>query len=390
VPKFGPAPDTTRYSEGVLALALLALVAGSLVYCVLTVIAAEHYTSARPAGADSLPPISVLKPLAGVDLGLEENLRSFFQQKYPRYELLFAVRSAEDPAIAVVEKLRAEFSSVPSSLIVTGEPPYPNAKVFSLDRMRAAAKYDLLVMADSDVRVTPALLMTCASEFQDEKVGLVTCPYRAVPGESFWSRLEAIGLNTEFVSGVLVARLIDGMHFAIGPTIVARRQALADIGGFAALKDFLAEDFVMGKLVAELGWRVLLSSYVIEHHIGSQPFGANMKHRLRWNRSTRRSRPWGYIGQIFTNPLPLALLFTAAVPAWWPVFFVAVGFRAAAAWAAAVRVLDDPLTRRNWWLVPLQDLASFLLWVGAFFGNTILWRGRKYELLPDGRFRLAK
>jgi ceramide glucosyltransferase len=135
---------------------------------------------------------------------------------------------------------------------------------------------------------------------------------------------------------------------------------------------------------------VILSSYVIEHRIGSQRLMANLKHRLRWNRSTRRSRPWGYIGQIFTNPLPLALLFTAVVPAWWPVFFVATGFRAAAAWAAAVRVLDDPLTRRNWWLVPLQDLASFVLWVGAFFGNTILWRGRKYELLRDGRFRLAK
>jgi ceramide glucosyltransferase len=374
----------------VFSLALLALVAGSLVYCVLIVIAAEHYAAAQPAGADSLPPISILKPLAGVDLDLEDNLRTFFQQKYPRYELLFAVRSAEDPAIQVVEKLRAEFSSVPSQLIVTGEPPYPNAKVFSLDRMRAAAQYDLLVMADSDVRVTPALLATCAAEFQDKQVGLVTCLYRAVPGESFWSRLEAIGLNTEFVSGILVARLIDGMHFAIGPTIVARRQALADIGGFGALKDYLAEDFVMGKLVAELGWRVMLSSYVIEHHIGSQPFAANMSHRLRWNRSTRRSRPWGYIGQIFTNPLPLALLFTAVVPAWWPVFFVATGFRAAAAWAAAVRVLDDPLTRRNWWLVPLQDLASFVLWVGAFFGNTILWRGRKYELLRDGRFRLAK
>jgi ceramide glucosyltransferase len=373
----------------VLALLWLALVAGSLIYCVLTVIAAEHYSAVRPPQAEHLPPISVLKPLAGVDLGLEENLRSFFEQKYPNYELLFAVRSADDPAIGVVERLRAAFPAVPSTLIVTGEPPYPNAKVFSLHCMAAAARHDLLLMADSDVRVTPALLATIAAEFQDPKTGVVTCPYRAVAGASFWSRLEAIGLNTEFLGGVLVARLIEGMHFALGPTLAARRQALADIGGFDAVKDYLAEDFVLGKLAAELGWRVILSSYVIEHHIGSQPFVANVKHRLRWNRSTRRSRPFGYFGQIFTNPLPLALIFCAAIPEWWPVFPVAAAFRALSARATAGRVLADPVTRANWWLVPVQDCASFVLWLAAFYGNTILWRGRKYRLLRDGRFQLV-
>ena len=370
-----------------LSLVLLALVAGSLVYCVLTVIAAEHYSSVHPPQAEVLPPISVLKPLAGIDLGLEENLRTFFEQKYPEFEILFAVRDADDPAIALVERLSAAFPAVPSRLIVTGEPPYPNAKVFSLERMFSAAHHDLLVMADSDVRVTPSLLATLAAEFQDEKTGLVTCPYRAVPGPGFWSRLEAIGLNTEFTAGVLVARLLQGMQFALGPTIAARRQALVDIGGLHALKDYLAEDFVMGKLVSELGWRVILSSFVIEHHIGDQPFASNIRHRLRWNRSTRRSRPAGYIGQIFTNPFPLALIFCAAVPAWWPVLFVTGVFRALAGWATASRVLDDPLTARAWWLVPIQDVAGFVLWMAAFFGNTILWRGRAYEILPDGRFR---
>lgn len=366
---------------------LLGLVAGSLVYCVLVVIAAENYRAAQLPDAEESPPISILKPLSGVDLDLEPNLRTFFEQKYPVFELLFAVRNEDDPAIPVVERLRAAFPAIPSRLIVTGEPPYPNAKVFSLERMSAAAHYDLLVMADSDVRVMPHLLATIAAEFQDPKAGLVTCPYRAVPGSSFWSQLEAVGLNTEFVAGVLVARLLDGMRFALGPTIAARRQALADIGGFHALKDYLAEDFVLGKLIAELGWRVILSSYVIEHHIGSQPLLENLKHRLRWNRSTRRSRPLGYIGQVFTNPLPLAVLFCTAAPAWWPVLLVTAAFRAAAARATAGRVLQDPLTGARWWLVPVQDLLGFLLWMAAYFGNTILWRGRKYHLLRDGRFR---
>ena len=333
--------------------------------------------------------MSVLKPLAGADLDLEKNLRTFFEQEYPTYELLFAVRSADDPAIPVAQRLCAAFPAIPSRLIVTGEPPYPNAKVFSLERMFSAARYDLVVMADSDVRANPNLLATFAAEFQPPKTGILTCPYRAVPGPSFWSRLEAIGLNTEFLAGVLVARLLDGMQFALGPTIAARRETLADIGGFQALKEYLAEDFVMGKLAAELGWRVILSSAVIEHHIGSQPFGANLKHRLRWNRSTRRSRPLGYVGQIFTHPLPLAFLFCIVVPEWWPVFLVTAGFRALAAWATSGRVLDDRLTRENWWLVPLQDFASFVFWLAAFFGNTILWRGRKYRLLRDGRFRPA-
>jgi ceramide glucosyltransferase len=330
-----------------------------------------------------------LKPLAGDDLGLEENLRSFFEQDYPDFEILFAVRRADDPAVAVAERVRARYPLVASRLIVTGEPPYPNAKVFSLDRMLGAARHDLLVMADSDVRVTPALLSTLAAEFQDERTGVITCPYRAVPGASFWSTLEAVSLNTEFLSGVLVARWLEGMRFALGPTIAARREVLIRIGGFDTLQEYLAEDFVMGKLAAEAGWDVVLSSYVIEHHIGSQPLAANLRHRLRWNRSTRRSRPWGYLGQVFTNPLPLALILLALRPSWWPLAAVTAILRAGAAWATAERVLRDPLTRRLWWLVPFADIAGFLLWLAAFFGNTIGWRGRKYLLLRDGRFRRA-
>jgi ceramide glucosyltransferase len=272
--------------------------------------------------------------------------------------------------------------------MVTGEPPYPNAKVYSLDRMLAEAQHDVVVMSDSDIRVTPGMLRVIAAEFQDPRLGLTTCPYRAVPGRGLWSRLEAIGMNTEFLGGVLVARIVEGMKFAVGPTIAARKTALESIGGFAQLQEYLAEDFVMGKLVHEKGWRVGLSSYVIEHRIGSQSFAANMSHRLRWARSTRRSRPGGYIGQIFTNPLPFALLLIAVKPAWWPLLLITAALRGVAAWAVAGKVLRDPLTARRWWLVPVQDLLSLALWIAGFFGNTIQWRGRTYHLRPDGRFEL--
>jgi len=366
------------------------LVAGSLVYCVLTIVAAVRYRGVRTPPLRHRAPISILKPLAGIDDGLQENLRTFFEQEYTDFEILFAVRTPDDPAIAVVERLRARYGSVPSRLIVTGEPPYPNAKVYSLDRMLEAARHDLLVMSDSDTRVTPDMLAVIAAEFQDTTLGLATCPYRAVPGRSFWSTLEAVGLNTEFIGGVLVARMLDGMKFALGPTIAARRATLAGIGGFDAVKDFLAEDFVMGNLAAARGDGVILSSYVIEHHIGAQTLTANLRHRLRWNRSTRRSRPAGYVGQLFTNPLPLALLLWAVKPEWWPAAAAALLLRAVAGWATAGYVLRDRLTARLFFLVPLQDLLSFAMWLAGFFGNTILWRGRKYYLRADGRFELAR
>ncbi len=370
-----------------LTLVLVSVVTGSLVYCVLTCIAAVRYKMVQPPGLARPEPISVLKPLAGLDDGLEENLRTFFEQDYAQFEILFAVRCADDPAVAVVERLREEYDRVPSRLLIVGEPPYPNAKVFSLDRMLEAARFDLVVMSDSDIRVTPEMLHVIGAEFQDPLLGLATCPYRGVPGDSFWSTLEALGLNTEFLGGVLVARMLDGMKFAIGPTIAARRQTLEDIGGFNVLKDYLAEDFVMGKLAAEAGTGVILSSYVIEHRIGAQGLRANWAHRVRWCRSTRRSRPAGYVGQMFTNPLPLALLLWAAQPEWWWVMVVTALFRALAAWATAGAVLRDPLTARLWMLVPFQDLMSFAAWVAGFFGNTILWRGVRYELLKDGTFR---
>jgi ceramide glucosyltransferase len=369
---------------------LLALVAGSLVYSVLVLIAARRYHSVAPAQARAFPPMSILKPLAGVDEGLAQNLQSFFEQDYPDFEIIFAVRDSTDPAIPIVEDLRRRYPAVRAELIVTGEPPYPNAKVYSLDRMLRASRHPLVVMSDSDIRVTPGMLRTFAAEFEPEDVALITCPYRAAPGRSCWSKLEAVGLNTEFLAGVLVARLLDGMKFALGPTIAARRPALERIGGLGRLQEYLAEDFVMGKLVAASGARVILSSYVIEHRIGSQKLGVNLRHRLRWNRSTRRSRPWGYIGQVFTNPLPPALILCALQPVWWPLLAVTAILRAAAAWAVAGFVLHDPLTRRLWWLVPVQDVAAFLTWIAGFFGNTIMWRGRKYYLRADGRFELRE
>ena len=370
----------------ILAGVLLLFLLGSLAYSVLQIAAALSYLSVRqPALQSPAEPVSILKPLSGLDLDLESNLRTFFKQEYPAFEILFAVRSESDPAAPVVERLRREYSKVPTRLLVTGEPPYPNAKVYSLEQMLQAATNDLVVMSDSDVRVTPDMLRRVAAEFQDKHLGVATCPYRAVSGTSLWSRLEATGMNTDFWGGALVGRMLEGMRFAVGPTIAARRRVLDSIGGFARLKDYLAEDFVLGKFAAESGQGVILSSYVIEHHIGSATLKENIAHRLRWMRSTRRSRPAGYVGQLFTMPLPIALLVCAIAPAWWPVLPITVAVRALAAYAVSWKVLQ---ARLNWLLLPIEDVVGFCFWIMGCFGNTIFWRGRRYRLDSDGRFEL--
>jgi len=367
----------------VLAAVLLLLLCGAIVYSVMQIIAANRYLAVRPPALRTTEPISILKPLSGLDLGLESNLRTFFEQDYTKFEILFAIRSNTDPAISVVSKLQGDYPNIASRLVVTGEPPYPNGKVFGLDRMMSQAKNDLVVMSDSDIRVDRDLLKTVAAEFQDEKLGVATCPYRAVPGSSFWSKLEATGMNTDFWGGALVARMLEGMRFAVGPTIAARRKAIQAIGGFDRVKDYLAEDFVIGKFAAEAGEGVILSSYVIEHHIGSANLSENIMHRLRWARSTRRSRPAGYVGQLFTMPLPLAVLVCAAAPSWWPVLPVTIVIRLLSAYTVSTRVLRSKL---NWFLLPIEDLMGFCFWLAGFFGNTISWRGRRYRLFADGRF----
>ncbi len=371
-------------------LALALLLAGSWGFCVLTVIAARRYLAAKPPPLRHARPISVLKPLHGLDEGLEENLISFFEQDYPAFELLFAARASGDPALALVERLQRNYPAVPSRVFVAGDPPHPNAKAWSLEVMMREAAHDLLVMSDSDIRVAPSMLATVAAEFEDGRVAVATCPYRAVPGHSAWSALEAIGMNTEFWGGALAARLVEGgVRFAVGPTIVARRAVLDSLGGWPRFAQYLAEDFVLGRFAAEAGYGVILSSFVVEHRIGSQRLAANLAHRLRWNRSTRRSRPAGYIGQVFTYPIPLALALAAVNPAWWPALIPTALLRAAAAGAVSGRVLNDPLCRRFWWAVPFQDLLSFILWLAGFFGATIVWRGLRYRLLRDGRFERA-
>jgi len=370
---------------------LLIASAGGLVYYLLAIVATRKLREAREAAefeVASSPAISLLKPLRGADPDLERHLESFFLQGYPSFEILFAVRRADDPAVAVAERLMARYPHVPARLILTGEPPYANAKVYSLEKMAEAAGADILVITDSDTSVGKDYLRRVAAAFAPERVGAATNLYRGAPGADLWSRLEALGMSTEFMAGVVVAWRLEGMKFTLGPSMAVRRDCLRAIGGFAAMADYLADDFVLGQWASDAGYEVALLPHAVNHHATALGFTSSFKHRLRWNRSSRFSRPAGYIGQGFTYGLPWAMLLFLAAPFQWSEF-VLLAVAAARMWMAyelGLRLLEDREALRRFWLIPLQDMLSLATWVGGFVGREIVWRNERYRLLEGGRF----
>ena len=398
---------------------LMAGVAGATAYSCIALYGVFRFlrlrrkAAAPPASDRFTPPVSILKPLYGAERGLEENLQSFCRQNYPSYEILFSVREEIDEAVPIVRRLEKTFPAVPMRLLVIGQPRYLNAKVHGLEEMMAAARHEVLVISDSDVRVSQDYLRSVVAPMADpaagpgvepkvgpaagpkvgREVGMVTCISRGVPGTSFWSLLEALEMSIQFVPGVLAAWVLDGMKFSLGPTMVIRKRQVQELGGFARLGDYLADDFLLGQLVAEAGYRVALAENIPDHMVCNEAMGASLRHRLRWERSSRCSRPAGYLGQIFTHSLPLTLLALACAPAGnalaWTLVGACLSVRAVLAWAVGWRLLRDSVFRKYWWLLPAQDLLSFAVWCWAFFGREIVWRGGRFRVLKGGKLEPA-
>ena len=374
----------------------LALAAGSAAYSLIAFFAVIRFRQERgkkerrkaAQAADYSPPVSLLKPLYGLDPDLRGNLESFCRQDYPTFEILFSVREESDAAVPVVRQLEKDFPRIPIRLLITGSPPYPNAKVHALQVMMNAAAHEILVSNDSGVRVAPDYLQKVARPFADSGTGLVTCIARSLPSRGLWSVLEALGVNTQFNPGVLTAWLLLGMQFSIGKTMAVRQQIVHQLGGFGSLGNYLADDFVLGERVAQAGHTVVLSEVIPDNLLADSGMRAALTHRLRWERSSRRSRPAGYVGQIFLHNLPLALLAWCFAPP--ETFFAAavlsacLATRFLLAFACAGVLLRDPTFRKFWWLLPVQDLVSFGVWLWAFFGREITWRGARFEVQKGG------
>jgi ceramide glucosyltransferase len=338
----------------------------------------------RPANSPGeLLPVSVLKPVRGLDRDAHDHFTSFCRQSYPEFEILFAVADADDPAVPVINRLIEEFPGRAIRLVIGGPHIGPNSKVDKLCWLAREARHELLVVSDSDVTAPPGYLRALAERFRDPRVGLVTCLYRGASDGSLTSDLEAIGISTDFVPGVLVARRLEGMRFALGATMAVRRSTLAEIGGFEALVEYCADDYELGRRVAATGHRVELSTCIVSTACAAKTMGEYLKHQLRWAVTIRHARPWGYIGRLLTTQgLPTSL--AAAIVAQSAVAAIAclsiyVALRLALAWTTAVR-LDDEVVRRRLWLVPVWDAVAFGVGVAALVTNRIDWRGRFYEL----------
>jgi ceramide glucosyltransferase len=332
-----------------------------------------------------LPPVSVLKPVHGLEAQLKENIESFFRQDYPDYEILFAADDADDPALDVVREVCARYPHIRTRVLVTGT-PWPNPVVYSFHCMAEAAAHEILVTTDSDVEVDPRYLREVVAPLLDPKVGMVTCVYRGKNAAGFFSGLTAIGMSVEMTAGVLVANLLEGMKFGLGPTTVVRKDSLASIGGYTALRDYIAYDFAIGNLIAKAGYRVVLSAHIIDHVVNQKSFGRMWQNQLRWAQTTRYSRPKGHFGSglIFAIPYGLLGFVAAAGLGHWGIGALLLGIaalnRLVEAWLVGWLVVRDPQVRRAPWLYPLRDLLGFAVWFASYLRLRYVWRDSRFEL----------
>jgi ceramide glucosyltransferase len=333
------------------------------------------------------PPASILKPVRGVDHQAYENFASYCRLDYPEYEIIFAVADADDPAVPVIEKLQADFPRRSIRLVKNVARLGTNSKVNSLCRLVQEAKYDLLVMSDSDVRVEPGYLKEAAAPFADSAVGAVTAFCQCLSGGSIVADLDALGMCLDSVPSALVARKLEGkMQFAFGWTMATTKKHLSEIGGWEAMANYHSDDFELGNRIAHHGYRVELMSQPVLMVFPQETAGQYFRHELRWSIGLKNVRPAGYRGLLFTHGLPWALVAAAvAIGAGWPALAAAyllvyIAFRFGLAWTTGVWGLRDAETRKRLWLVPLRDAISFIVWLGGFFSDTITWRGLVYRV----------
>ena len=356
-------------------------IAAAAYYC-LVIVAAARWRPARMAGpAHSLPPLSILKPVHGRDPRFYEAILSHAAQDYPEFEILFGVNTPDDPALEDIVRLRGEFPALRIEIAIVPTLA-PNAKVGVLEELARRARYSVLLVNDSDIAVEPGYLRAVTAPLDAPGVGLVTCLYRA--GAASWaSRFEALGIATEFAPSVLAARLLGVAEFALGSTMVFRAETLRRIGGFAAIANYLADDYQLGRRIAQLGLRIEFTPVVVETDLGGASWAQVWRHQLRWSRTIRVSRSLGYYGYVVTHATLWGLV--ALLAHQWLAGAAALAVRVVAGVWVGAGILGDRKVRRDFWLIPFRDLFGFAVWAAGIFGDTVEWRDRQLKLRPDGR-----
>ena len=341
----------------------------------------------QPPAADAdLPAVSVIKPVHGLEPQLRENIESFFRQDYPRYEILFGADTEEDAALNIVREVSSRYPQVPSRIVVHGVPPWPNPQTYSLHRLAQEAKHGVIVASDSDVEVAPNYLREVVTPLLKPGIAMSTCLYRGKNVGDFWSNQSAMCMSVEEPAGVLVANLMEGMKFGLGPTIAVRKEALEQVGGYEKFYDYSANDFILGNLIHKAGHRVVLSSHVIDHIVNQSTFKKMWQNQLRWAITARYCRPKGHVGMglIFAMPFGILGFVAAAMLGHWGWGALLLGWavvnRLIEAWAVGWIVLSDKPLLGKIWLYPTRDLLGFIVWCASFAGTKIAWRSSRFEL----------
>jgi ceramide glucosyltransferase len=372
----------------------------SSVYCLMVMAAAARFWS-RKRREDSaeptfLPPLSVLKPLHGTEPGMEKNLVSFFEQEYPKFELLFCARHDTDEGLQLARRVGKRYPGVNAKYVTCGEPmpKFHNAKVYSLAKLDSVAQHELFITSDADVRVTKDYLRRMVQNLKDPRVGLASCVYLGTTNKGRQSgvsaQLDAVGKSVEMTSGALVADMLEGTKFALGATMAVRKKSFEQAGGFEELGAFYADDFVLGNRLAAQGIGVKLATHVIRLMVQDTPFVLSFRNQLRWMQSTRRSRPLGHLGTGLTFAMPFGLLGLlwgllsghALLGVVWLTWMVVNRWLQA---GAILNALGDDSWMWGVLLYPLRDLLGSLLWVGSYGGDRFYYRGKVYKLKYGGR-----
>ena len=353
----------------------------------------ERKAQSKATGEDAsspqeTPPVSILKPLKGSDPDIYASLRSHCVQDYPEYEIIFGVTDRCDPAVEIIERLIREFPQLTIQLVICEKDLGTNTKVSNLAQMLPVARYDHLIVNDGDIRVEPEYLRRVIAPLNDSKVGMVTCLYRGVPAPTLGSRLESIGISTDFSGGVLVARQIEGgVRFGMGSTLAFRRRDLEAIGGFESFVDYLADDYEIGSRMAARGLEVRLCEAAVETLLPAYTLREFAQHQLRWARTIRDCRSSRYGGMLFTFGLPwafLTLVLAHEVRWAWELLCVALTIRLAVALVVGTAVLQDRQVIPYLWLIPLRDVVALFVWMASFAGHKVSWRG-DYFYLKNGK-----
>ena len=363
--------------------AVLVAAAFPLIYYLVACFAALAFSRRAKAQTSPTfePPVSILKPVHGVDFASYDNYASFCNQDYPEYEMLFAVNDESDPAIAVVQRLIADHPQRRISLFVGAEYLGANKKVNNLARLTREAKHEVLALSDGDVRVGPKYLRNVVAPLRDGNVGAVTSFYRGIAQKNLYAELEAVGAASAFFAGVLMAVWTEGVKFALGASIVTTKTWMRKIGGFEAIAAFLADDYEIGHRIAQSGGRVVLSHETVSTMYPAQTFHSFWQHQLRWARTVRLCRPPSYAALLFTQGLPWVIAAALVSPAPWiaaSYFLAYFVLRLAMAYFVGVSVVGDEVLRRRLWIVPLWDAINFLVWATSFASNRVVWGNVEY------------